>query len=89
MTAYVVPESEIESHYPEKLFRVEVSCLLHRRVSRTRLYEWRRELGILDEPLTYDYARAVAYYGKLRGNRNISVEDAIQRTKQFCIDHDL
>ena len=89
MTAFVVPETEIETLYREQHFRLEVSCLLRRKVSRTRLYEWRRELGLLDEPMTYNVARAVAFYGKLRGNRNISITQATERTKAFCEQHNL
>lgn len=81
-------DAKIEQMMPETLFRAIVSSLAGRRISRTRLYELRQELSLGDEEFTPNYARALAYYSKLRTARR-SPEVARQMTINFCEEHNL
>lgn len=77
------PERYIEAIYTEPQFRAQMEYLLRRRVSRTWLYQLRRDLDGCSQDLTWDYARALAYYAKQRQQR-VDPARAKQKTVEFC-----
>jgi hypothetical protein len=82
------PDSQINALMTEHHFRSLVSSLASRQVSRSRLYELRKELALKHEAFTPQYARVLAYYAQLRGSRRTK-ESARQLTIQFAKDHNL
>lgn len=81
-------DAQIEALMREPHFRSLVSSLVGREVSRSRLYELRKELALKHEAFTANYARVLAYYAKLRNSKR-DPQSARQLTIQFAKDHNL
>lgn len=72
----------------EEQFRSEVSRRVGRDVSRTTLYRYRDELGLVKRELTLSFAQAIAYYATLR-SRRVSPARARQLTIKFAKEQNL
>jgi hypothetical protein len=71
----------------EPQFRQQVCWLLGRSLSKTWVYRLRSDLNFTGL-LTYDHAKALAYYAQLRRAR-VDQPTAIAKTIQFIEEHGL
>jgi hypothetical protein len=81
-------DAKVESLMSERMFRSTVGGIIGRRISRTWLWELRREIEMGDEEFTPTYARIIAYYAKLRST-NRTPSTARRMTIEFCKENDL
>ena len=79
---------QAEAVMTEAQFRAQVGAICGRRISRTRFWELRDELGIGTEDFTIKGARAMAYYSQLR-RRRVPPEQAKQQTISFIRSNNL
>jgi hypothetical protein len=81
-------DSQINALMTEHHFRSLVSSLAGRQVSRSGLYNLRKELALKNESFTPEYARVLAYYAQLRSSRRTK-ESARQLTIHFAKENGL
>lgn len=80
--------ADIQAILTEEQFRSAVSYRLNRQISRTTLFNYRKELGQVKQELTLGFALVMAHYVDLRAKR-VAADRAKQLTIKFAKENNL